>query len=270
MSRRVQFNASPESKLISIIMPCYNAEQFVFEAVNCVFAQTYQNFELIVVDDGSTDTSWSILQDLSQKYCERMHILKQQNQGPYPARNLALGHASGEFIMFLDADDYWSTHCVEKLHNKLINSDSDLVYCGWQNVGIGGPGSEPYVPPEYESMDIVETFLKGCPWPIHAAMMRRELLEKLDGFSTRFYSSMDYDLWIRVPTVTRKITRVPEVLAFYRWHGGSQISAVKWKQVLESWQVRRDLIRDNPGLVNAYSRHSFKGINSRLYSPQRL
>jgi hypothetical protein len=81
-------------------------------------------------------------------------------------------------------------------------------------------------------------------------MMRRRLLEKLDGFSTRFYSSMDYDFWIRVPTVTRKIARVPEVLAFYRWHGSSQISAVKWKQVLESWQVRRDFIRDNPNLVN--------------------
>jgi hypothetical protein len=151
--------------------------------------------------------------------------------------------------MFLDADDYWTDDCVEKLHKKLTESDLDLVYCGWQNVGTGGPGNEPYVPPEYETIDIAEAFIKGCPWPIHATIVRRYLLEKLDGFSTRFYSSMDYDLWIRIPTVTSKIARIPEVLAFYRWHGSGQISAVKWKQVLESWQVRWDFIRNNPRLV---------------------
>ena len=220
------------------------------EAVNCVFAQSYRQVELIVVDDGSIDESWSILQELAQKYYGKIHVLQQQNQGPYPARNRALSQASGEFLMFLDADDYWSNDCVEKLHTRLVGSDSDLVYCGWQNVGIGGPGSKPYIPPEYEVMDIIEAFLKACPWPIHAVMVRRNLLEKLDGFSTRFHSSMDYDLWIRVPIVTRKIARVPEVLAFYRWHSSSQISAVKWKQVLESWQVRLDFIRENHSLVN--------------------
>jgi hypothetical protein len=79
--------------------------------------------------------------------------------------------------------------------------------------------------------------------------LRRDLLERVNGFSVRMFSSMDYDLWLRILAVTRKIVRVPEVLAYYRWHGQDQISAAKWRQVLDAWQVRRDFVQSNPALV---------------------
>ena len=99
---------------ISVIMPCHNAAAFVEEAVQCVMNQTYPDVELIVVDDGSTDGSIDILQQLAAQYPSRMTLLFQDRMGPYPARNLGLEHAHGGYVAFLDADDYWTPDCSGK------------------------------------------------------------------------------------------------------------------------------------------------------------
>lgn len=236
--------------LISVIMPCYNAASFVEESVRCVLDQTHGNVELLVVDDGSTDGSQEILRQLGARHPERIRIYHQQNKGPYPARNLALKHARGEYVAFLDADDFWHQDCLAKLYDAMMTSHSDLAYCGWQNVGEGAPGTQPHVPPKYEEDDPVARFLKGCPWPIHAALSRREIIDAVNGFSERCFSAMDYDIWLRILAVTRRMIRVPEVLSFYRWHDKGQISSIKWKQVLNAWQVRQDFVRNNPALVS--------------------
>lgn len=238
-----------ETMLVSVIMPCYNAKDYICEAINSVFGQTYPSVELIVVDDGSSDGSCEILQQLSQRYAGSMTVLHQNNKGPYPARNLALKHAKGEYVAFLDADDYWRKDCLEKLQQAVSLNNVDLAYCGWQNVGEGSPGNLPYIPPQYENHDPVQLFMRKCPWPIHAALVRHEIVEVVKGFSERKYSSMDYDFWLRILSVTRKLFRVPEVLAFYRWHDKGQISSVKWRQVFDAWHVRRDFVQNNPELV---------------------
>jgi len=235
--------------LISIIMPCYNAEAYIEQTVINVFEQTYGNIELIVVDDGSTDNSPALLTKFPQNY-PSLTILHQPNKGPYPARNLALQHAKGEYIALLDADDYWSADCLEKLHSALVSANADVSYCGWQNIVENGQDGPRYVPPAYEQGNIHETFLTGCPWPIHAALTRKSIVDQVGGFSERRFSAMDYDFWIRISAVTQNIVLVPEVLAFYRWHQHGQISGVKWRQVLDAWQVRKDFVTQNPSLFN--------------------
>ena len=235
--------------LLSVVMPCFNAQAFVEQAVRSALAQDYGNVELIVVDDGSSDGSRETLARLAAEYSGRMTVLHQDHQGPYPARNTGLEAARGVLVAFLDADDYWSPDCLSKLQRALHANQADVVYCGWQNVGEGAPGKTPHVPPQYETGDVAALFLKGCPWPIHAALVRRSVLGQAGGFSTRMFSSMDYDLWLRILAITRNIVRVPEVLAFYRWHAHGQISSVKWVQVLDAWQVRHDFVRNNPALV---------------------
>ena len=231
---------------ISIIMPCYNAAAFVREAVNCVMGQTYPDVELIVVDDGSTDGSIDILQQLAAQHPSRLTLLFQDRMGPYPARNLGLENAHGGRVAFLDADDYWTPDCLEKLSAAMDDQQADIVYCGWQNVGMGAPGTVPYIPPDYSQMDTAAEFLRSCPWPIHAALVRREAIDAVKGFSERRFSAMDYDLWLRLYAHTQKIVRVPEVMAFYRWHDQGQISKTKWKQVLDALQVRRDFVAHHP------------------------
>ena len=190
-----------------------------------------------------------IVERLVEAHPGRIQLYSQERKGPYPARNLGLKHAQGAYIAFLDADDWWREDCLEKLLAALQENSADLAYCGWQNVGEQAINTQPFVPPSYEQQDPVAEFLRSCPWPIHAALTRRSVLDAIDGFSERCFSSMDYDLWLRILGHTRNIVRVPEVLAFYRWHGSGQISATKWKQVLDAVQVRRDFIDKFPDLT---------------------
>lgn len=239
--------------LISVIMACYNAAPYVEEAVTSVLRQTCQHTEIIVVDDGSHDTSPEIVKRLATTCPDRVRLEYLKHSGPYPARNLGLRHARGKYVAFLDADDWWRQDCLEIMLSTLQSSKADLAYCGWQNVGAHMLSPEPYIPPAYEAEDTVVAFLKGCPWPIHAALVRRSVLDAVSGFSERYFSSMDYDLWLRILAHTGNIVRVPEVLAYYRWHGTGQISATRWKQILNAVQVRRDFVRHYPEMVKHLS-----------------
>ena len=252
-------NNSQRYPLISIIMPCYNSEAFLEDTIKGVFRQTYPHIELIIVDDGSTDLSPAILNEALKKNTG-LTILNQENKGPFPARNLALEHVKGEFIAFLDADDYWAPDCLEKLYNALKGANADLSYCGWQNVVENGQDVPPYLPPTYEQGNIHETFLRGCPWPIHAALTRKTIVDKVGGFSIRRFSAMDYDFWIRLSAITQNIIRVPEVLAFYRWHNHGQISSIKWRQLLDAWQVRKDFVNQHPSLLRHMKSSTIKEL----------
>ena len=97
-----------QSPLISVIMPCYNAEKYIAEAINSVLDQTYSNIELILVDYGSTDNSLEICRKFQSRKENYICVDTQENKGPYLARNLGLRKANGRYIAFLDADDYWS------------------------------------------------------------------------------------------------------------------------------------------------------------------
>jgi glycosyltransferase involved in cell wall biosynthesis len=235
--------------LISVIMSSYNAAVSVEEAVSCVMKQTYPEVELIVVDDGSTDRSITILQQLAAQHSPRVTLLFEGGMGLYPARNLGLERARGGRVAFLDADDYWTPDALEKLATALNDHHADIAYCGWQDVGEDEFGIDPHIPPDYGLMDTAAEFLRSCPWPIHAALVRREVIDAVKGFSERRFSAMDYDLWLRLYARTHKIVRVPEVLAFHRLHDQGQISKTKWNQVLDASQVRRDFVTHYPDQV---------------------
>jgi glycosyltransferase involved in cell wall biosynthesis len=114
--------------MISVIIPTYNSEKYIKEALDSVIYQTYKNIEIIVVDDGSTDQTYEIL----QPYIDRNGIkyVYQENSGPALARNQGITNATGDFVAFLDADDIWLPHFLEKLYERLYyNNDIGFVYC---------------------------------------------------------------------------------------------------------------------------------------------
>ena len=117
------------SNLISIIIPCYNAEKYVERSVLSCIQQTYKDIEIIVVDDGSTDRSLMILQKIAKKE-SRLHVIHIENHGVSYARNIGLQKAQGKYIMFLDADDFYYMDSVELLYSNLGDCDFSIGLIG--------------------------------------------------------------------------------------------------------------------------------------------
>lgn len=116
---------------ISIIIPAYNAEKFIGETLDSVLSQTYQNFELIIIDDGSNDNTFSILEDYREKF-KQINVYQQKNQGQSATRNKALDYVNGDYIMFLDADDILVSDCLEKLLDLIKKENADIAICGYE------------------------------------------------------------------------------------------------------------------------------------------
>ena len=111
---------------ISVIIPAYNAEKFLVESIESVINQTIDDFEIIVIDDGSTDSTLDILRNYEESY-EDFIVICQDNSGPAAARNRGLDVAKGEYIYFLDADDVLELDALESLYNAAKRRKSDLV-----------------------------------------------------------------------------------------------------------------------------------------------
>ena len=124
-------------KKISIIIPVYNTEKYLKQCIESVINQSYQNMEIILVDDGSTDSSGDICERF-EKEDTRIIVFHQNNKGLSAARNKGLKHAKGEYILFLDSDDYISKNMLEKLCNCLEDTKSDMAMCGIQYIDSEG------------------------------------------------------------------------------------------------------------------------------------
>jgi glycosyltransferase involved in cell wall biosynthesis len=230
--------------LASIIIPCYNSEAYIRQAVESALGQTYPNKEVIVVNDGSTDRSLEILQE----YQDRIKVVSQQNRGLPAARNAGIRASSGDFLAFLDSDDYWDDGFLEKSIDALESSGAGISYSGWQNIGLEGPRGRPYVPPDLEKLeDKLERILTNAQWPVHAAVVRREVVESAGGFIEHWRSCEDFAFWLR--TATRfPLILVPEVLAFYRHHP-TQMTKDQSLVALSVWGVQQEFFKEQPASI---------------------
>jgi glycosyltransferase involved in cell wall biosynthesis len=234
---------------VSIVMPCYNAEAHLQASIGSVLAQTMQDWELIIVDDGSKDLSWQILQQLAAQE-KRIRIMQQPNAGAAAARNRALRETRGAYTAFLDSDDSWHHEFLETMMTALSSEpDAGIAYCGWQNIGLSKGRDKPFIPPEYENSNKIESLLGGCRWPIHGALVRSQIIRDAGCFDETLSSCMDYDLWLRLGTIHR-LLRVPRVLAYYHHHGGEQITCNRARIALNHWRAQLKYLQSNPAVLN--------------------
>lgn len=231
------------SPAVSIVMPCYNSARHLPASVGSVLAQTFSTWELIVVNDGSTDGSadW-----LATQTDPRIRVVSQPNQGVSAARNAGLQLARAPYLAFLDADDTWSPDFLARMHMAVLaRPEAVLAYCGWQNLGLPGGSGQPFVPPDYETPAKAETLFAGCRWPIHAALVKREAVIASGGFDTHLKNAEDYALWLRV-ALRAPIVRVPAVLAYYHFHGGTQASSDRQRAALHQWHAQQKFVEAHP------------------------
>lgn len=208
-------NATEKSDpLVSILIPCYNSERTVAEAIDSALAQTYPNVEVIVVDDGSTDDSTEVL----ASYGDRIRWKSIANSGACTARNEALKMATGTFIQFLDADDLLMPEKIERQLQLLLDGDLDLVFCRGMIFGDGRPehpkkdptetpnGKDPFIYCLYHGL--------STPGPLH----RRCLLDQIGGFRRGIPFAQELDLHLRLCAAGAKIEFKDELLYAARHH----------------------------------------------------
>ncbi|WP_020408724.1 glycosyltransferase family 2 protein [Hahella ganghwensis] len=115
--------------LVSVIVPVYNRLQFLPQLFNTIFSQDYDNYEVIIVDDGSTDGTAEWIEENRLKFSKPIHLIRQENAGHYDARNNGLDHANGELIAFQDSDDEWTQYHISQLARLFIdNPDVDWIF----------------------------------------------------------------------------------------------------------------------------------------------
>ncbi len=217
---------------VSVIIPTYNTQDYICEAVDSVLNQTLKNIELIIIDDGSTDNTLSVL----KPYFHTIRYIRQENSGPSVARNRAINEARGEFVAFLDSDDYYLL--TTKLEEQLACFDADnyldIVHAGLRVVY---EGSSKYADRELwrncPTLDL-EGWLKWKPVFLGAMMIRRESLLQIGGFDTRFPPSEDAELTLRLGLMGCKATWLKKIVVGYRQRSTSISSnAVKQAKALK-------------------------------------
>jgi glycosyltransferase involved in cell wall biosynthesis len=183
-----------ENPLVSVIIPTYNRGWILKETIDSVLAQDFTNFELIVVDDGSTDNTQGIL----NSYKKDIVILRQDNKGVSSARNKGIASASGQFIAFLDSDDLWLSQKLS-VQVDFFNTNPEALICQTEEKWIrNGIRVNPKKRHKKFSGDIFEPSLYLCLVSPSAVMIKRSLFEKTGMFDETLPACEDYDMWLRI------------------------------------------------------------------------
>lgn len=117
--------------LITVIVPIYNVESYLSECIESLVEQTYNHLQIILVDDGSTDESYSLCRKFAVQYSEKIRCFSKKNGGAAAARNYGLKHALGKYILFVDADDYFDKNMIKAMYDDIVKYNADIAYCGF-------------------------------------------------------------------------------------------------------------------------------------------
>jgi len=209
--------------LVSIVIPVYNRENYIFTAVKSVLYQTFRHWELLIVDDASTDdTYFSVLNLVDNK--KIFYYYLPVNRGVSYARNFGIKHSKGEYIAFLDSDDFWLPEKLEKQIDYMINRNFKI--CQTDEIWIR---KNRFVNPKKKHKKIEgDIFLKSlelCMVSPSAVMINREVFERVGGFDESLTACEDYDLWLRV-SLKYKVGLLNEKLIVKRGGHDDQLSKI--------------------------------------------
>lgn len=199
--------------LVSVIIPCYNGAKYISKTMDSVMSQTYPDWEMIIIDDGSTDESAEIVQAYRERE-SRIHLIRQENAGSAAARNSGIRVARGQYIALLDADDLWDGDFLWNQISYMKEKSSVCVYCSYRM--IDGQGKEIFHPtiakPVITVRDMYRRNYVGCLTGLYdcGKYGKVYLREELKSFRD------DYAYWLDIVKLEGKIYGNPVILASYR------------------------------------------------------
>lgn len=212
-----------DKPLVSVVIPAYDAERFIGATLDSVLEQSYENFEVIVVDDGSTDSTVGLVRAYARRDA-RVRLLEQSHSGVARARNRGILDSRGRYIAPLDADDLWFRDKLTKQVTLFERSCDEvgLVYCWSAHIDTEGRLTPHWCAHEVEAEALVALILCNFVGNASAAMMRRDCLEQVGGYDTRLRAQnaeavADWDLYLRLAE-RFEFRVVREILMGYRIH----------------------------------------------------
>lgn len=212
------------SSAISAVLPVYNGEAYVREAVESILAQTFTDFELIIINDGSTDGSGAILRELAERD-SRIVLVERANSGLVSALNDGIERARADLIARMDADDVAMPERFALQHAQMLARPELGVLGSFIRI-MDKTGRIVRLGDYPVSMEATARFMEhGCPVAHPSVMMRREAVLKAGGYRKLFSHCEDYDLWLRISELGYGIANLPRPLLNYRMHGAN-VSAV--------------------------------------------
>lgn len=203
----------------SVIMPLFNKERYVKKAIESVISQTYRDFELIIVDDGSTDNSAAVCEEFSNSltlsHSNPFRLIKQANAGVAAARNNGVAKSKGEFVCFLDADDWWEPEMLDEI-DRLIQEYPDAGLYATNYVYYKPGKTHVALKLERGYMNYPEAYLQSIAMPVWtgAACMPRKVFDEMGGFPVGIKLGEDFLLWAKT-ALHYKVAFCEKALAYY-------------------------------------------------------
>lgn len=220
--------------LVSIITPCHNSSRFISQTIDSVLAQTYQNWEMIIVDDCSTDNSVQIVEEYMKRDGRIKLIRLEKNTTQAVARNRAIGEAKGRYIAFLDSDDIWLPEKLEKQMNFMKEKDVSLCYSSYYLIDENGSDKGVFIAKENATYtELLKTCYIGNLTTIYdSGKLGKQYMESV--------GHEDYTLWLKILKNGGVAKGISEPLAKYRLSSKStssnKIKAARWQ-----WNIYRNV-----------------------------
>ena len=221
---------------VSFILPIYNGGRHLRETLESLLAQTFREFEIVAVNDGSTDETAQILRD---QHDSRLRVIARENRGLVASLNEAIGAARGELLARIDADDICMPWRLEK-QVGFLEAHADVGVVGSAIAPFGGAGAEPLVPPGRPAATML--FRTAIAHP--SVMMRKSMLERHRlQYREPYRCAQDYDLWCRCIVRGVGIRNMPGPLIRYRMHAGQITQALAEPTQVEGEAIRAEFVR---------------------------
>ncbi len=208
----------------SIIVPVYNAEKYLGRCIDSVVSQTFSDWELLLIDDGSSDSSSELCDEYQKEHHEKVLVVHQENSGVLCARRVGIGHASGEYLCFLDSDDYWDTTLLEEIDTFQDEYDPDIIVFGFRKVGFNQSGVAEDLPTEsihfYQGdgkQYIHERIVSGRMSSLWAQVVRREVVDFDTDYSDYYNVFIGEDLLQNLAFVDEASSVLLVPKAFYNY-----------------------------------------------------
>jgi GT2 family glycosyltransferase len=225
---------------VSVVIPSFNRWPLVAEAINSVLAQSYRDFEVIVVDDGSTDATASQL----AKLASWLKVFVTERRGVSAARNLGVSQACGQYIAFLDSDDLWLRRKLER-QTRFMEEHPEFHICQTDEIWIrNGVRVNPRAIHRKTSGDIFKRSLELCLVSPSAVMMTKAFFDQTGGFDEAFPVCEDYDLWLRI-SAQHQVALIPDRLTIKRGGHADQLSRSVWGMDRYRILALQKLLRSN-------------------------